>query len=116
MFPSLTILITDCTHSKDTLLQIANDNHGKEILGQILDPVNPYKGELQSERVSHTVKAIQYNHLINGLTAEVECLPTVYGLQLAKIMSNNIDSIVLHPVYCRDKFITVNIEIIHEEA
>lgn len=117
MFSTFIITISNdtLTLSKSDLLAIQKDNNGKEILGQILDPNNPYQGELDSNRVSHVVKNITYNNLTQALTAEIECLPTVYGLHLYKCFKNNVDSLVFHPVYCQNQVVTVNIEIKQNE-
>ena len=116
MLPQFTITIIKSDNIvKEYLLKVEQDFKTKEVLGQIIDPNTKPTLELVSDRVSHCIKNIRYNHLTESLIGEIEILPTVYGIQLARIYEQTLDTLLYHPVYCDHKFIRVDIGIKHEK-
>jgi hypothetical protein len=107
---------------RDVLLYLEKQCRGKEILGQVLGPSEPFKGFLNPDKTSHIIKNINYNPILDSLEGDLEFLPLPFGQQLELIYNKHPERIKFVPTFTYDDskpdvdvrsmiFITMNVVI-----
>ena len=92
------------------ILSIQNNNKNKELIGMVL------KSQIQEgfnpDRISHIVKNIKFNTILNSLEAAIEFLDFPFGNQLSLIYNQSPNRIVWVPVFADNlSLITINAKI-----
>jgi hypothetical protein len=88
--------------TEEVLQNLEKSLQGKELLGQTLGPHETFMGKLNPAKVSHVVKNFKYYPLAKSLLAEIEYLPTDYGIHLATILEKRNEKIDFVPAFLFD--------------
>jgi hypothetical protein len=95
--------------TEEVLQNLENLLQDKELLGQTLGPNEIFTGKLNPAKVSHVVKNFKYYPLVKSLLADIQYLPTDYGVHLATILEKNNERIDFVPVFVFDDQILTNL-------
>ena len=100
--------LNDVVFTKEMILSIIENNNDKELLGEINDEYqlsNPHK-------MSHFIKNLRYNNILDSLDCDIIPLNTPYGQHLQLIYKHKMN-IRYIPIFVKDneiiKLKTVNI-------